>query len=146
MSTATDVAPPVSTQTSHSQIAGFLELMHLRSDCTPPGSVRSGTRYFRSWPLTVSMPSHPDKPRFGTVLYDASDTGIGFLSHLKIEPGAIVHIGLFWHDDNAPLVPAVVRHTTTHNDSYVIGCEYVLEKAPRVAHGQDSGICEPAMT
>ena len=127
MSTATEVARPASSKTNRIYIASFLELMHLRSDCTPPGDCRSGYRYFRSWPLTISIPSHPDKRRFGTALYDASDTGIAFLSEHPIEPGTIVRIKLFWYDENAPFVPAVVRHVTPHRDSIVIGCEYVMD-------------------
>jgi hypothetical protein len=125
MSTATDVGPIASTQTNRLYIAGFLDLMHMRSDCTPAGDARASNRYFRSWPLTVTVPGHLC---FGTALYDASDSGIAFLAERPVEPTTIVRVKLFWHDDSAPHVPAVVRHLTPHRDQFVVGCEFVSEE------------------
>jgi hypothetical protein len=79
-------------------------------------------------------------------LYDASDTGIAFLSKYRLEPGTTVRIKLLWYDDNAPLVPAIVRHVVTHRESYVIGCEYMLETTPTDTRRQTSNTSTPAPT
>jgi hypothetical protein len=38
----------------------------------------------------------------------------------------IVYVRLFWHDDECPRVPALVRHSTSTKNGYLVGCEFIL--------------------
>lgn len=114
------------------EIERFADAARHRSECDPVHRRRSSRRYHRSWPLAVLC----DNVDMSAALHNASDEGIAFLSCGPIEPGCMIFIRLFCYDESCPYVPAVVRHSTSTEHGYLIGCEYELA---------DEAVCQEAL-
>ena len=119
-------------------IERFVEAARQRGEYHVHARRRSRRRYHRSWPLSVSpvsaglpanagSPADVDQPVEATVaLHNASQQGIAFLAPRAMDPGAMLLVKLFWHDDDCPRVPAVVRHCTSTKTGYLVGCEFLV--------------------
>lgn len=105
------------------EIECFLQAARRRAEYDPIPRRRTDRRYHRSWPLQVRMAD----AEMTTALHNASRHGLAFLAVRPVNPGTIIYIQLFCHDDDRPRVPAVVRHTTPNEHGYLIGCEFILE-------------------
>ncbi|NLX14979.1 MAG: PilZ domain-containing protein [Phycisphaerales bacterium] len=105
------------------EIDCFLQAARRRSEYDPVPRRRTDRRYHRSWPLQVRIAGI----EISTALHNASRNGLAFLSARPVNPGTIIFINLFCHDDDRPRVPAVVRHATHNDHGYLIGCEFLLE-------------------
>ncbi len=86
---------------------------------------RAMRRYHRSWPLLVNQPGSGED--LSAALHSASANGIGFLCDHAFALDEIVLIKLFWHEESALRVPAVVRHATSHRHAHLIGCEFAVD-------------------
>ncbi|MCK4659594.1 MAG: PilZ domain-containing protein [Phycisphaerae bacterium] len=84
-------------------------------------------RCHRSWPLLVALNDPYDNEGMGVALHNASPEGIAFLCPRRIPVGSTIYIKLFWHDETAPFVPAVVRHVTKNHHGYIVGCAFAVE-------------------
>ena len=105
-------------------IAEFVEFTQQRSEVDPNRRRRQRYRYQRSWPLTIVESCSDSATEMTAALHNASDQGIAFLSRRAFERGAVLLVRLFWHDEQSPRVPAVVRHTTPTAEGYLVGCEF----------------------
>jgi len=95
-----------------------------RAEVEAPRRRRKRVRYSRSWPLAVFEPNRVAGVCVAAALHNASAQGIAFLTHRRFDVGATVLVRLFWHDDQSPQVPAVIRHVTATPDGYLVGCEF----------------------
>lgn len=102
----------------------FVEFTQQRSDVDPNRRRRQRYRHQRSWPLAVLESNHASAAEMTAALHNASDQGIAFLSRRAFDRGSVLLIRLFWHDEQSPRIPAVVRHTTPTADGYLVGCEF----------------------
>jgi hypothetical protein len=87
---------------------------------------RGKRRYHRSWPLSILLSRGNREMEMSAALYNASPSGVAFLGHYPIPRDTIIQVRLFWHDDEAPAVPAIVRHCTPRNSRYLVGCEFAI--------------------
>jgi hypothetical protein len=115
-----------------SEVERFTDVARQRSESDPVQRRRSRRRYQRSWPLAVML----DGADVSAALHNASDEGIAFLSHNPVMPDTVVFIKLFCYDESAAYVPAVVRHSTSTEHGYLIGCEFALS---------DEALCREAI-
>ena len=97
---------------------------------------RAQRRYHRSWPLVVCTPGTAGGTDLSVALYNASPLGIAFLSPTALANCSTVLVKLFWHDEDGPRVPAVVRHVTPTEHGYLVGCEFAQA---------DETLCEMAL-
>ncbi len=109
--------------TARSLIIDFVEAIRSRGEPETESPQRSVRRYHRSWPLGVSW-NGPGGGDICVALHDASYQGVSFLCDHRFEVGGHLFVRLFWHDDTAPAVPAVVRHATPTPNGYLVGCEF----------------------
>ena len=109
------------------EIERFMELARRRSEWDDDRRRRGRRRYCRSWPLLICVGENEDDyEERGVALHNASELGLAFRTNREIETGTRIAIRLFWHDDAAPLVPAVVRHCSHIRGGMLIGCEFIL--------------------
>ena len=109
------------------EIERFMELARQRSEWDDDRRRRGRRRYCRSWPLLICLDDDPLAPQeIGVALHNASELGIAFRTGQSIKPGMRVAVRLFWHDDTAPMIPAVVRHSTPLGGGFLIGCEFMV--------------------
>lgn len=106
------------------EIKRFMDSAVRRSEVDGVRRRRQRVRYHRSWPLAVFDPEQMPGICVAAALHNASTQGIAFLTNRQFEIGATVLIRLFWHDDQSPKAPAVIRHVTPTPDGYLIGCEF----------------------
>jgi len=106
------------------EIKRFMDSAVRRSEMDGVRRRRQRVRYHRSWPLAVFDPNQMPGTCVAAALHNASNQGIAFLTHRQFDIGATVLIRLFWHDDQSPKAPAVIRHVTPTVDGYLIGCEF----------------------
>jgi len=108
------------------EVSRFLEAARKRSEHDGRHRRRARRRHARSWPLLVSINGKPFEPDVSAALHNASDLGVGFLSPISMLVGATVYVKLFCYDDFCPRVPAVIRHVTSTEHGFLIGCEFDL--------------------
>ena len=106
------------------EIARFMDAACRRAEADGMRRRRQRTRYHRSWPLAVFEPHRTDGMCIAAALHNASNHGIAFLTHRAFDIDSTVLIRLFWHDDQSPQVPAVIRHVSATRDGYLVGCEF----------------------
>ncbi len=123
MTTALEQAP---ISVLREVISRFFDEAQRRCEQQPAAQRRTERRFHRSWPLAIRLHRGGVEREIGVALHNASQHGIAFLSPLPFETDAVVRIRLFWHDEECPLVPAVVRHCTFGGRGYLVGCEFVL--------------------
>lgn len=116
-------------------IAQFVEFTQQRSDVDPNRRRRQRYRHQRSWPLTILESSNASAAEMTAALHNASEQGIAFLSRRPFERGMVLLIRLFWHDEESPRIPALVRHTTPTAEGYLVGCEFDVYWSPIASHG-----------
>ena len=104
----------------------FVDTARQRGEHRVHPARRSGRRYQRSWPLSIALTRDDRTLDISVALHNASQQGIAFLAPQGIEVGTLLHVKLFWHDEDCPRIPAVVRHCTPTKGGYLIGCEFVL--------------------
>ena len=126
MSVATKTIATSSASVLQEVILRFVEAAQQRSEFEVDQRARSRRRYHRSWPLSVVMNVDDQLIDMGVALHNASDQGIAFLSPRSVEAGEKLFVRLFWHDEECPRVPAIVRHCTATKTGYLVGCEFVL--------------------
>jgi hypothetical protein len=117
----------------HDEISRFLEATDKRSEwltshACGPERRSAGRLHHRSWPMRVMLDPRRDDTDFSVALHNASRQGIAFLTSRPLAVDARIFIRLFWYDDNAVLVPAVVRHATPADGGYLVGCEFALNE------------------
>ncbi len=105
----------------------FVEAAQKRSESQPTPRRRQHRRYHRSWPLAIIYHADDGIGEMGAALHNASGDGLAFLSPRSFDGEELVYLRLFWHDEDSPLVPAVVRHCTPTKSGYLIGCEFLLQ-------------------
>jgi hypothetical protein len=127
MSTTAVVYEP--TAVVRQEVNRFLEAARKRAEQDQHHRRRARRRTHRSWPLLVSMNGKAFDSDVSTALHDASDLGIGFLSPVSMGAGTTVYVKLFCYDDFCPRVPAVVRHVTSTEHGFLVGCEFDLANA-----------------
>jgi hypothetical protein len=120
------VIQPVPLSVLQEVIDRFVDEARRRSEEQPAARRRAERRYHRSWPLSVLLERGGCERDIGVALHNASAQGIAFLAPFGIESGTVLQIRLFWHDEDCPRVPAVVRHCTFAGNGYLVGCEFVL--------------------
>ena len=104
----------------------FVEAARQRSEVADQHRRRAECRYHRSWPLSIVY-HHAGVTRETCVaLHNASRDGVAFLAPAPAEAGTMVDVRVFWHDDNCPRIPAIVRHCTSTRVGYLVGCEFVV--------------------
>lgn len=109
------------------EIDRFLEAARKRSDIhRHHHRRRARRRHHRSWPLLVSVSGKPFEHEISAALHNASELGIGFLSPVSMLAGSTVYLKLFSYDDFCPRVPARVRHVTSTEHGFLVGCEFEL--------------------
>ena len=109
------------------EIERFMELARRRSEWDEDRRRRGRRRYCRSWPLLICVGENGiECAEFCVALHNASELGLAFRTNRELETGTQIAIRLFWHDDAAPLVPAVVRHCSSIRGGMLIGCEFIL--------------------
>jgi hypothetical protein len=106
------------------EIGRFIEAARKRSEHDPHHRRRSRRRHHRSWPLLVSLSGKPFEPDISVALHNASELGIGFLSPVTMLAGTTVFLKLFSYDDFCPRVPAIIRHVTSTEHGFLVGCEF----------------------
>ncbi len=107
------------------EIDRFVEAARVRSEFDTDTRRRAMRRYHRSWPLLITGVLGVDE--VSAALHNASSDGIGFLCDHKYSGGDIVLIKLFWHEDAAIRVPAVVRHASHYRDVVLVGCQFAID-------------------
>jgi hypothetical protein len=119
------------------EIARFIQVTQERSESDSQHQRRRARRrHQRSWPLLASAPSGTSMRDISVALHNASPLGIAFLSPVIIRDGCVVFLRLFWHEPDAPSVPAVVRHATPTEHGYLVGCEFTAD---------DESLCQVAL-
>jgi hypothetical protein len=108
-------------------ILRFVDAARQRGEYHIHSRRRADRRYHRSWPLAVAIRRRDGLYETTAALHNVSVQGVAFLAPFPLDPGARLFIRPFWHDENCPRVPAVVRHATPTATGYLIGCEFVLE-------------------
>jgi len=114
-------------QATRNVVDRFLVETRRRAEPDSVQQRRGERRIHRTWPLVVRIANGKHEVRLSAALYNASSGGIAFLAPLPIPPGTKVQIQLFWHDDDCPRVPAIVRHCTVHLNHQLIGCEFLID-------------------
>ncbi|MCB9849502.1 MAG: PilZ domain-containing protein [Phycisphaerales bacterium] len=107
----------------------FIEETHRRCEWYGVPARRRERRFHRTWPLSVSYRHKGEHIQIGVALYNASPGGIAFLGPHPVNRDEIVRIQLFWHDDECPRVPAIVRHCTRRADAFLVGCEFMTKQS-----------------
>jgi hypothetical protein len=124
MSTSVKTYEP--TAVVRREVSRFLDAARKRSEHDEHHRRRARRRHHRSWPLLVSVNGKAFDLDISAALHNASDLGIGFLSPVSMVTGATVYLKLFCYDDFCPRVPALVRHVTTTEHGFLVGCEFEL--------------------
>lgn len=106
------------------EVVRFMSFICQRCECDATPGRRADTRYHRTWPLRVTLdPTSPDR-EWGVALHNASERGIGFLTSRPLAVNQTVFVKLFWDEDDAPHIPALVRHVTATPHGYLVGCSF----------------------
>jgi hypothetical protein len=106
------------------EIDRFVEAARVRAEYDIDTRRRAMRRYHRSWPLLVS--DADGITEYSAALHNASVDGIGFLCDCPLPLQGLVFIKLFWHENSALRVPAVVKHTTRCSGGILVGCQFAL--------------------
>jgi hypothetical protein len=117
-------SPAVVTTLMRREVDRFVKAAQVRSECDMDTRRRAMRRYHRSWPLLVSDADGIHE--YSAALHNASVDGIGFLCECDHPPEGLVYIKLFWHENTALRVPAVVKHATKVTGGVLVGCRFAL--------------------
>ena len=107
------------------EIDRFVEAARVRSEVDVDTRRRAMQRYHRSWPLLITGVLGIDE--VSAALHNASYGGIGFLCDREYADGDIVLVKLYWHEEAAIRVPAVVRHASPYRQVVLVGCQFIIE-------------------
>jgi hypothetical protein len=119
------------------EVDRFIRFASQRSCLDASNGRRKRPRHHRSWPLLVSMRQLPGMGDISVALHDASEGGIGFLSHVRVRGGTRLYVKLFWYERGGYRVPVTVRHATPTPDGWLIGCSFDVD---------DAAACERALS
>ncbi len=106
------------------EVDRFVEAAQVRAEFDIDTRRRAMRRYHRSWPLLVSEADGVEE--YSAALHNASSDGIGFLCECDRPLAGLVYIKLFWHENTALRVPAIVRHATDYPGGMLVGCQFAL--------------------
>jgi len=109
------------------EIGRFIQAVRQRSEVDEDRRRRARKRYRRSWPMSIAFRDDCKAAEHSVALHNASELGVAFLSTRCIEENRTIYLRLFWHDEQSPRIPAVVRHITPVRDGFLIGCEFTLD-------------------
>ena len=120
------VVPPVELVAAlmRREVDRFVEAARVRSEYDVDTRRRATRRYHRSWPLLICSANGIEE--YSAALHNASADGIGFLCDCDEPPEGLVFIKLFWHDNAALRVPAIVKHATRCAGGTLVGCRFAL--------------------
>lgn len=127
-------------ETLQNEIAKFIDAASRRAEVDGARRRRHRMRYHRSWPLAVYDIEQATGACFTAALHNASTQGIAFLTKRRFDLDSTVLIRLFWHDDQSPQVPAVIRHVTPTREGYLVGCEFDPHWPLRVEAGIEDAV------
>ncbi len=126
------------------EIDRFQQFASLRSEIDRRTMRRRDRRYHRSWPLLVATYHNKCLREYSAALYDASKSGIGFMTDQNFTVESLVYIRLFWHELTALRIPAVIRHVTHQPEGIIVGCEYLLSSENcETSLLMDQDLCNP---
>ena len=108
------------------EIARFLDAAQQRCEILHSPRRRRLRHYHNAWPLEIRLNHNEPAQEFAAALHNATDVGLAFLSPRQITSGTRIFVKLFWHEADAPRVPAVVRHNTPTEQGNLVGCEFLL--------------------
>ena len=115
------------------EIDRFIQAAKVRSEYDIDTRRRSMRRYHRSWPLLVCDDAGTRET--SAALHSASSEGIGFVCREGFDLGQVLLIKLFWHDQQALRVPAVVKHVSPQGDAVLVGCQFAVDNESACAAG-----------
>ncbi|MFQ5430544.1 MAG: PilZ domain-containing protein [Phycisphaerae bacterium] len=88
---------------------------------------RAAVRHHKAVPLFVARFDQALPIDIGVRLHDISTGGLGFYSRWSFPVGTLLGVKLFWADQSAPRIPAVVRHYQIKTEGVLVGAAFVLD-------------------